>query len=217
MRGEAFRLLREFRGRASRGDGAVSKEVIWVGFDRTLEERDRIRPIGSLYGLCIDALKLAGDGALDVEAIWKVGEEKVQVTRDSWATSFVLLQRVDGELKSAPVDEWKAYMRNSKLEQMLSMAEGERDAAMLDGKDTENGRFRPGAETYQRAGATTHDMGPRQDSSSHHRSQDTTRTTKYSCLATTQAHEARTASATSGPDTGMATHRRKRATHRQTT
>lgn len=38
------------------------------------------------------------------------------------ATSFTLPQRIDGELKPAPDEDWQAYMRKSQLEAMMAMA-----------------------------------------------------------------------------------------------
>lgn len=125
VKGEAFRLLRDLRSRTLRCDVSVSKNL-WVGLDTTAEERGRIRPIGALYGLWIDTLKLVGDGCLGAEAKWKIDEESVQVTRDNWVSSSVLLQRVNGQLKTTPDDEWKAYMKNSRLEEMLTLAKSER-------------------------------------------------------------------------------------------
>lgn len=109
VKGEAFRLLRDLR--------------------RTVEERDRIRPIGAIYGLWLDSLKLVGDGSLDVKAKWKIDEESVTVTRDNWASSYPLLQRINGQLKTTPDDEWRDYMRNSRLEEMLKMVKSQRTGA----------------------------------------------------------------------------------------
>lgn len=63
---------------------------------------------------------------MDVEAKWKVDEESVTVTRDNWATSCTLLQRIDGQLRTTPDEEWMEYMRNSQLEEMLKMAKSQR-------------------------------------------------------------------------------------------
>lgn len=125
-----MRTLRDLRERQVQLPGTNPPKMLWVILDRSLEERQRIKPFSKVDGVWKDAANLLGNPKYDVEARWRENSESARATKDMWITEVVLMKReANGTSKQSGGSQWRAYFGDQKLESMVTLAVANREAS----------------------------------------------------------------------------------------